>query len=85
MRRRPQRGADDLTEVQDEPELVLSVELRAVTQRPCEPQDQVVACLVGEQQPLRSLEKLHRVGELDDLHATIVTSAQPLYTRLGSA
>ena len=49
VRRRSQRGADDLARVLDEPELVARIEAGFVTQRPGEAEDQVVARLVREQ------------------------------------
>ena len=68
LRRRSQRRAGDVASIDDEPELVLVVEVRALPQRPRDAEDQVVPRLVGEQQRLRSLEELGGVGGLDDLH-----------------
>ena len=63
-----QRRADHRAVVLDEPELVSGIELRPVAQRPCEPEDEVVPRLVGEQQRPRPPEPRRRVGSLDDLH-----------------
>ena len=68
-----QCGADHRIVVFDEPELVLGIELRPVAQRPCEPEDEVVPRLVGEQQRPRPPEPRRRVGSLDDLHGMNLT------------
>ena len=57
VRRRPQRCTDGLVRVLDEPQLMLGIETGLIAERPGEPEDQVVARLVGEQlrRPLEEL------------------------------
>ncbi len=71
VRRSPQRRTDDRARVLDEPELVLGIEAGLVAERPGEPEDQVVARLVGEQLR-RPCEELRDVGRLDNLHPAIL-------------
>jgi hypothetical protein len=67
VRRCPERCADDVGTVLDEPELVRGVEGRRVADRARKPEDQVVPRLVREQRR-GPLEEDACVGRLDDLH-----------------
>src|SRR5689334_4986997 len=70
--RRPECGADRLRAVLGQPEPVLGVVSRMVSQRPCDPEDQVVARLVGKQQRRSGLEEGGGIFEAANVHPRIV-------------
>jgi hypothetical protein len=54
--------------VLDDPQLMFRIEAGLVAECSRQTEDQVVPGFVGEQQPCRAVEKLVRVGKLDNVH-----------------
>src|SRR5581483_11933479 len=81
VRRRPQSGGDGTVAVEDEPHVPLGIEIRRVADRPGDPEQEVVARLVGEEQRLGPLEELARFREPRDVHSSSSTRTAPPATR----